>query len=258
MKTILLSALVAAAFAVGSSHASVLGTEAGASWTTATWTNNATSTLGNWFLVTPTGSATAIGDSSQGGRTSIGANAFNLLPGTFEDPDQGTANAYFVLNGGPLSSGQTLSFDINFLWNNGTKGFALQTAGGGTTLFTLQQDWGDPVQAFGGGLTGTTNILANGFQQALSLQATQNAGSISYSIINNGNTILSTNFTTSDTIGQVRFFAGNMSPDEVANVQNQSIYFNNLSVVPEPSTYALLTLSALALGGYAARRRARK
>ena len=31
-----------------------------------------------------------------------------------------------------------------------------------------------------------------------------------------------------------------------------------ISVVPEPSTYALLTLGALALGGYAARRRARK
>jgi hypothetical protein len=33
---------------------------------------------------------------------------------------------------------------------------------------------------------------------------------------------------------------------------------NSFTTVPEPSTYALLTLGALALGGYAARRRARK
>ncbi len=39
---------------------------------------------------------------------------------------------------------------------------------------------------------------------------------------------------------------------------NRQMYVNNLEVVPEPSTYALLTLGALALGGYAARRRARK
>lgn len=258
MKKILLSSLVAAALITGSSYASVLGTETGASWTTATWTNNATSTLGNWFLVTAAGSSTAIGDSSQGGRTSIGANAFNLIPGAFTNAGQGYVDAYFVLNGGVLASGQTLSFDLNFLWNSGTKGFALQTAGGGTTLLTVQQDFGDPLVAFGGGLTGTNTILGNAFQQSITLQAAQSSGSILFTVLNNGTNILSQNFTTTDPVGQVRFFAGNIAPDQVANSQNQSIYFNNLNVVPEPSTYALLSLSALALGGYAARRRARK
>jgi hypothetical protein len=34
-------------------------------------------------------------------------------------------------------------------------------------------------------------------------------------------------------------------------------YFNDLQVVPEPSTYALLALSATAFGGYMIRRRRR-
>ena len=258
MKKILLSSLVAAAFAVGTSFASVLGTETGASWTTATWTNGATSTLGNWFLVNAPGSSTAIGNSSQGGRTSIGASAFNLIPGSYTNSSQGYVDAYFALNGGALTSGQTLSFDLNFLWNNGTKGFALQTAGGGTTLLTVQQNWSDPVVAFGGGLSGTNTILGNGFQQAITLQAAQSSGSILFNVLNNGTNILTQNFTTADAVGQVRFFAGNIDPTQEGNAQNHSIYFNNLSVVPEPSTYALLGLSALALGGYVARRRARK
>jgi len=257
MKKFLLSTVTAAAFAA-TSFASVIGTETGASYTTATWTNGSTSTLGNWFLVTGAGSSSAIGDSSQGGRTSIGASAFNLIPGAFTNAGGGYIDAYFVLNGGALTSGQTLSFDLNFLWNNGTKGFALQTAGGATTLLTVQQDWSDPVVAFGGGLTGTNTILGSGYQQAITLQAAQSTGSILFTVLNNGTNILSQNFTTSDAVGQVRFFAGNINTNQVENAQNHSIYANNLSVVPEPSTYALLVLSAAGLAGYAARRRARK
>jgi hypothetical protein len=48
----------------------------------------------------------------------------------------------------------------------------------------------------------------------------------------------------------VQFFSVNQGGGE-----NMGI--NNLSVVPEPSTYALLALSAVAFGGYVARRRRR-
>lgn len=258
MKKILLSSIAAAALAA-SGYAAVLGTETGASYSTATWTNGASSTNGTWFLALDPGASTAIGDSSTGGRTSIGASAFNLLPGSFTNSGGGYANAYFVFAGGPLISGQTLTFDLNFLWSNGTKGFALQTAGGGTTLFTVQQDWSDPVVAFGGGLVGTNTVLASGYQQAITLEAAQQSGSILLSLKNNGTNILSQSYTTADTIGQVRLFAGNIDPTQEANAQNQSIYANNIQVsgVPEPSTYALLAMSAAGVAGYVVRRRRR-
>jgi hypothetical protein len=66
--------------------------------------------------------------------------------------------------------------------------------------------------------------------------------------------VFTTNFAVAAAPNAFSFYATAMG----AGDQRQS-YFNNMTVVvPEPSTYALLTLSALAIGGYAARRRARK
>lgn len=256
MKTKLLSALFAAALA-GSLHGAVLGTESGASWTTATWTNGAVGTIGTWYQVLNPGASLAIGDSSTGGRTSIGAQAFNIIPGSFTNSNLGYARTFFVFDGGALSVGQTLSLDVNFLWNNGTKGFTLEKpgGGGGSDLFTVWQDWGDPVKALGT-LLGTTNtVLTNGFQQALTLTAAQLAGQIKIDLFNNSTNIFSQTFTTADTIGQVQFFAGNIDPTQEPNAQNQSIYANNITVVPEPSTWALITLAAAGFAGWKARRR---
>ena len=239
------------------SFSSVLGTEAGGSWTTGTWTNGAVGSIGTWYQVQAPGSSFAIGDSSQGGRSSIGSQAFNVIPGSYTNADLGYARTFFVLGGGALSEGQSLSFDINFLFSNGTKGFTLERSGGGvgSDLFTVWQDWGDPVVARGA-LVGTpTTILANGFQQALTLNATQLSGAIQISVLNNSSSIFSQTFTTADTIGQIQFFAGNIDPAQELNAASQSIYANNISVVPEPSTYALLALAGTLFAGYHLRHR---
>lgn len=232
-KSLLLSLLLTLAAPALSAS---LGTESATTLTTAGWTNGVVGSIGTWHQVQAPGSAFAIDDSSQGGRTSIGAQAFNIIPGAHTNANQGYARAFFVLDDGPLSEGQSLSFDISFLFNNGTKGFTLERVGGGAgaDLFTVWQDWGDPVVALGTLLGAPTTILDNGYQQALTLNVTQLAGAIQISVLNNGSSIFSETFTTDEIIGQIQFFAGNIDPAEEHNAASQSIYANNITVATEP------------------------
>ena len=259
MKKASLSLFVIAAISV-SANTAVVGTETGANWTTANWLNGASNSAGQWFIPLDPGSSSAIGNSATDGRPSIGSQAFNLIPGAFTNTGGGYANAYWVFSGGALTNGQSVSFDLNFYWNNGTKGFQIQTANGDANLFQVQQDWSDPVVASLGGLAAPTNVFSNGFSKALTLQALQGNGSITFNVREFGSSsnIVSSVLTTNATIAQIRFYAGNIDTNQVANSQNQSIYFNNIATVPEPSTYALLALSAIGLAGYVARRRARR
>jgi len=68
-----------------------LGTESATTLTTAGWTNGVVGSIGTWHQVQAPGSAFAIDDSSQGGRTSIGAQAFNIIPGAHTNANQGYA-----------------------------------------------------------------------------------------------------------------------------------------------------------------------
>lgn len=258
MKKLLLPAAFVACL-VSSAFSATEGVDSGTNYTTGTWSNGSSATIGTWYQVVNPGASLAIGDSSQGGRTSIGAQAFNLVPGSYTNANLGFARTFFVFNGGPLTTGQSVSFDINFLFNNGTKGFTLEKAGGGigSDLFTVWQDWSDPLTALGTLVASPTNILSSGFQQALTVNATQLSGAIDVIVQNNGTNIFSQTFTTAESIGQIQFFAGNIDPTQEINAPSQAIYANNISVVPEPSTYSLLALTGAALAGYRLRRRQR-
>ena len=246
MKKLLLAAVASIALSSGALSANLASDNAstnnypGGGW--ATGSNGGTG-FGNWTLTsTPSGGFAG----SYIGGTALGDPTFGIFSG-----NNAAANmlAYRPFTGGGLTSGQSFSVSLaNTITINGQIGLSLMS--GSSARWTLkfvsgQTSWqlNDGGSDFGAGQA----YIAN---NSLTLTFTYNGGS-SYSYTfgtGSGN-----NFNATADISNldgVQFFSTNQGPD-------QNLGFNNLSVVPEPSTYALLALSAVAMGGYAMRRRRR-
>lgn len=255
MKNFLFAITAAASLTVGTTQAQVLiGNSSGSNYTTATWVNGATNAFGGWFIVNGGGGATNnISDSTQNGRTSIGSQSFFIVGGT-----NGSFLDTYAPLGGLLSSGQSISLSANYSWNGGTRGIEF-TSGG--ALFRFEHGGGsDALFLKGTGIT-DTQISANVFNQALTYNISySNASSVNIgvSLLGNPTPFFSTNVTVANMPNEIKFYVGGIGDSSSANQNNYGLYFNNLTTVPEPSTYALLALSAAGMAGYAARRRARK
>jgi hypothetical protein len=258
MKKLLLSTLTAAAFAVGTSNAQIITNayDTGANYGGG-WTNGGNGGFGftAWTISATPGTGFAgsfIGEPTNAGIVGMSPTSFGL----FANP--GASGATVTVSRGlsnALSIGDTFSLQWGINWDSdvGNKGFNIFSGGvGGTQLVNVNQ------AGFPGDVTmnGTNTAIAFGngpmtwsftLQSATSLLVTSSA--------RDGTTtpVYSTNLTIAAAPDAFSFYATAMG----AGDQRQS-YFNNLSVVPEPSTYALLALSAAGLAGYAARRRARK
>ena len=257
MKKILLSTFVTAAFAVGTNaYAQVIASDNGGNYGGG-WTSGTNGGFGftAWTISTTPGTGFAgafIGDPTFAGVTGMSATSFGMYAnpggsGATVTVSRGLSNA--------LSVGDTFSFQWGINWDSdvGNKGFNIFSGGtGGTQLVNVNQ------AGFPGDITmnGSNTAIAFGtgpmtwsftLQSATSLLVTSSA--------RDGTTtpVYSTNLTIAAAPDAFSFYATAMG----AGDQRQS-YFNNLSVVPEPSTYALLAFSAAGLAGYAARRRARK
>jgi hypothetical protein len=254
MKKILLSTFVAAAFAVGTLNAQI-ASDNGGNYGGGSWTNGANGGSGflAWSISATAGTGSAgnfIGDPASAGITGMSTTSFGLFAnpggsGAFVNADRQLASA--------LSVGDTFSFQWGINWDSGAtgnKGFNLYTGAPGTGEILNVNNAGSDAITFNGNNTGFgfgTAVMNWSFtlSSATSLSVTAND--------RDGSGTFSTNVTLAAAPLSFRFYASDMQAGDQAQP-----YFNNLSVVPEPSTYALLTLGALALGGYAARRRARK
>jgi hypothetical protein len=205
--------------------------------------DNGGSGFGSWTLTsTPAGGFAG----SYVGGTAAGNPAFGIFSG---NNAAATFTAFRPFSGGALTSGQGFNVTLgNTVTINGQIGLSLMD--GGTARWTLKfvsggTDWqlNDGGGDFGAGQAYAANT-------PLSFSFTYNGGS-SYSYTfgtGSGN-----NFTASadiSNINGVQFFSVNQGP-------NQNLGFNNLEVVPEPSTYALLALGAAGLGAHLIRRRRR-
>jgi hypothetical protein len=256
MKKILLSTFVAAAFAVGTVHAQPIASDNGGNYGGG-WTDGSNGGSGflGWSISATPGTGFAgsfIGDPTAAGVTGMSTTSFGL----FANPG-GSGATVTVARGmsNALSVGDTFSFQWGINWDSdvGNKGFNLFSGGvGGTQLLNVNQAGFPGDVTFEGVNTG---IAYGDGPMTWSFTLTTSSNLLVSSSARNGTTtpVFTTNIAVLAAPNAFSFYATAMG----AGDQRQS-YFNNLSVVPEPSTYALLTLSALALGGYAARRRARK
>ena len=261
MKKILLSSLAAAAVAAGSLNAQLttnIDTAANYSGGWTTGDNGGTGFLA-WSISSSGGTGgfagNFIGDPSAAGITGMASESFGLFAnpggsGAFVNADRELA--------APLNVGDVFSFQwaVNFDADSGNKGFNLYSGGvAGTQLLNVNQG------GFPGAITfeGTDTGIAYGtgpMTWTFSLTTPSNLLVTSSARDGSSTPFFTTNISVAGAPNAFRFYASDLG---AGDADQRQPYFNELTVVvPEPSTYALLTLGALALGGYAARRRARK
>jgi hypothetical protein len=242
MKKILLAAaLMVAAVPSISLSASVASDNASNAAYSDGWANgdNGGTGFGSWTLTTAGGG----NKGSYIGVTALGATTFGIYAGNATDA---LSIADRPFTGGALVGGQSFSVSLaNTSENFGEIG--VQFLSGSTVRWTLKNVGKGSWQINDGGSDfGTSQgFVAN---TALALSFTYNGGSsYSYSFGSaSGNNFVASSVI-SDLTG-VRFYNRDQGG-------GQNFGFNNLSVVPEPSTYTLLGLAALGFGAHFLRRR---
>ncbi len=265
MKKLILSSFAVAAIALANNSNALVASDNAANYG-GTWANGDTGGTGflAWSISNNDGggnfAGSFIGSSTPGaGDINTSGVSFGLYanPGAaFINADRGFSSA--------MSVGDVFSFNLGVNFDNGNKGFNLYSGGaGGSQIFNFNVGGGAQINA-GGGLTlnaGTGAGYDYGGASALSLSLTYtDATTLSYSVSRTsplGNQGVLFSGTVTGAFAAPDAFRFYVSGTDNGDAEN-NLYANSLNVVPEPSTYALLTLGALALGGYAARRRARK
>jgi hypothetical protein len=218
------------------------------------WTNGSNQGSGflAWALSNNNGGAVFagnfLGSSTDGaGNINTGGNAFGLFanPGAaFSNADRGLASA--------LVTGSSFSFDLALNFDNGNKGFNLY-AGTQGQIFNFNVGNGGSVSSANGAVISAgsgTGYNYGGSDAVLDFTLTMlSATSFSYDISRvSGSGFQGTLFSGSvsgltQDISGFRFYVSGTGDGSAQN----NLYFNYLSVIPEPSSQALLGAGLLAL-----------
>ena len=245
LKLIFISLLLSSASICLAFNASDNASNYGGGWTNLS--NNGTG-FNAWGFTTDAGDIVGIADSTVGaGDINTGINSFRIAS------DNGNSLDVFRSfgDGTSLGTGYVLSFDLSVNYRNGNKGFDLRNGGTGEFNFRIAND----EYIFGSTNLSTDenwNYVSDGVyglefefvtELLMNAKITRTSGedtTRSYEI---------PNIALSDAIDNFKFYVSGTDDDS----PNNSLYFNNLEVIPEPRAYGLI-LGALALSLLARRR----
>ena len=149
------------------------------------------------------------------------------------------ADAYRPLNGA-LTIGQMFSFDIAVNFRNGNKGVDVFAADGSTQIFNFNVGSDDYLHN-GSSISNNTYSADTEFSFKFT-QTSATAGT--YEITRSGTFSGTDSGTYTGAIGAFKFYNGNTDGGS-----ENDLYFNNLSVVPEVSSYALFGVFLFVVGG---------
>ncbi len=233
--SVLLAAIVlgtAGAFAANQATDNASDPVYGDGWTTG---DNGGSGFGAWTLNSSDGGS-YIGGTGQGD-PSFGLFSFN------SDPNTSFAAADRSFTGGPLSPGQTFSLDIGHTAYQNAGGVSgINLLDGTTVVFTLKSVSGGSDWLLNDGASDFSAGQADATGQSFHFTFTYNGGnSYSYTLGSGSGT----NFTASSNLSNITGFR----LFDAAHGGGENAGFNNLAVVPEPSSYALLA-GPLLLGAW--------
>lgn len=215
------------------------------------WANGSnggtTGAFGNWVLTSGGGSSGHfIGDSTNlaAGNNGADINSSGSSFGMYGHSEQ-TATAERSL-ASDLGIGQSFLIDLAVNWRNGNKGFAMKDSG--SELFTLSVA-GDKytvsnVTTGGGDLFGGGGDLSYSSDTALAVILSQtSATGGDWSVVRSGGLTGTATGTYTGTPDRMRLYIINTSNNGESN-----LYANNISVIPEPYSVALVGAALLGIG----------
>lgn len=223
----------------------------GGGWTSG---SNGGSGFNPWGFTTTADNTAVIGDST------AGAGDINTPSDDSFDMASANGGSFDVFRsfggGASLAAGDTFSLDLTVNWRNGNKGFDLRNDGTGLFNFNVGDVGDGETYTFGG----VDLEAADGWGYVSDGVYSLEFEFVTETIINAKITRESltditreyelTNVDLGSTVNNFKFYVsgtGNADPEN-------HLYANNLQVVPEPSTYALIA-GMLALGCVMQRRR---